>query len=487
MGEIRMGAPPRLVIGAPQGRSGKTTVSLGLCAALAQRGLVVQPFKKGPDYIDPSWLSAAAGRPCRSLDPYFNSQPGEALETRLRQSFMRGMPPGGFGLVEGNHGLYDSAGDEQGESSTAALARCLQAPVILVVNAARMSRSIAALVRGYQVFEPDTPIAGVILNHVSGAQSPGSRHLARLRQAVEHYCQIPVLGALPPDEACTIPDRHLGLVPQAEDERLLPAISACQQAVERYVDLDAVIGIARGAPALPSLGEAIKEDGHAAGTGSSQPVIGVFRDRAFTFYYPENLEALERNGARLYELDALRDQALPDVQALYIGGGFPEVFLTELEANHALRAAIRSAIEDGLPVYAECGGLMYLCRSIRWQGQSGEMVGVFPFDVELLQRPQGHGYVQLQVDGGNPFFTPGAALRGHEFHHSRLSTRVDASGTCYRLERGKGLGTDRDGLVYKNVLAAYTHLHTDGAPEWAPGLVNKARQYAGAPGVGGGA
>lgn len=472
----RTSALPRLVIGAPQGRSGKTTVSLGLCAALRQRGLNVQPFKKGPDFIDPSWLSAAAGRPCRTLDPFFNSYPGSWLGARLRESFLQGMPPDGFGLVEGNHGLYDSAGDETGEGSTAALARHLSAPIILVVNAARMSRSVAAMVRGYQVFEPDTPIAGVILNHVAGAENSSSRHLVGLRRAIEQYCGIPVLGALPVEDACSIPDRHLGLVPHAEDEHLLPAISACQQAIERYVDVSAVINLANQSPPLP-VAEAATGPRLSPVNGSDQPRIGVLRDRSFSFYYPENLEALEKSGATLVGVDALRDRRLPGVQALYIGGGFPEMFLSELEANRTLRQEIFSAIQDGMPVYAECGGLMYLCRSIRWRGETGEMVGVFPFDVEVLDRPQGHGYVALQVDRANAFFLPGTALRGHEFHHSRLQGSLDGFETVYRLERGAGLGNKRDGLVYKNVLAAYTHLHCDGAPGWAAGLVSRAKQF----------
>lgn len=469
---------PRLVIGAPQGRSGKTTVSLGLSAALAARGLVVQPFKKGPDYIDPSWLSEAAGRPCRTLDTFFLAAGAGEIEHKLRRAYLCGVPPGGLGLIEGNHGLYDSAADDLGTGSTAALSRMLKTPVILVVNAARMGRSVAALVRGFQDFEPDTPIAGLILNHVAGAESPGSRHLSKLRQAVEKYCRIPLLGALPRNEAWAIPDRHLGLVPRAEEERLVPAIRRCRAAVEKYVDLETVLAIANAAPDLPEEETAVAS-GPKSIAHSHNIRIGVIRDRAFSFYYPENLEALEAAGAQLHYFDAFQTPRLPDLDGLYIGGGFPELFMHPLSANQGLLSSLRLAVEDGLPVYAECGGLMYLCRTLSWRGERAQMAGVFPYDVEMSARPQGHGYVQARVESDNPFFLPGTELYGHEFHHSHLLCEAEIGKTAYNLKRGRGLGNGRDGLVYRNVLAAYTHLHIDGTPDWAKNLVRLAHQYSG--------
>ncbi|MEW5831149.1 MAG: cobyrinate a,c-diamide synthase, partial [Chloroflexota bacterium] len=235
---------PRLVIAAPQGRSGKTTLTLGLCAAFKARGLAVQPFKKGPDYIDPSWLGEAAGRACRSLDPFFHDRPGALL-----RAFTRPARQADLSLIEGNHGLFDSF-DETGLGSTAALARSLEAPILLVVNAARTGRSVAAIVHGCQTFEPGTPIAGVVLNRVAHG-----RHEARLRQAIESHCHIPVLGSLPRDESLALPDRHLGLVPRGEDEALLSTLPACQQAIQRYLDLDLVLQIARSAAPLPEPGQ----------------------------------------------------------------------------------------------------------------------------------------------------------------------------------------------------------------------------------------
>jgi len=437
-----------------------------MCAAFKARSLAVQPYKKGPDYIDPSWLGEAAGRPCRSLDPFFYEKP-EAL---LR-AFSRPAQLADLSLIEGNHGLFDSF-DETGSGSTAAVARMLDAPILLVVNAARIGRSVAAIVHGCQTFEPETDIAGVVLNNVAHG-----RHETRMRQAIESHCHIPVLGAIPRDEKLTIPDRHLGLIPRAEEDALLSAITACQQAIQRYLDLEAVLSIARSAPALPvhfptqTLASSV--------VPSARPVIGVLRDRAFTFYYPENLEALEDAGAELVFIDALTDMELLPLDALYIGGGFPEMFMDELSANISLRRAIHAAIENDLPVYAECGGLMYLSRRIVWGEKSAEMVGALPCEIEMTAKPQGHGYVVAHVENENPFFAPGAVLRGHEFHNSRLIaiSSKELPITSYHLTRGNGLGGGRDGVLYRNVLASYTHLHSGGAPAWANGLVRSAQLY----------
>ncbi len=457
---------PRLVIAAPQGRSGKTTVTLGLCAAFKARNLTVQPYKKGPDYIDPSWLSEAAGRPCRTLDPFFYEKPKALL-----RAFVRSARNAELSIIEGNHGLFDSF-DEAGIGSTAAVARTLDAPILLVLNATRIGRSAAAIVHGCQTFEPGTNIAGVVLNNVAR-----SRHETSLRQAIENHCHIPVVGAIPRDEKLTIPDRHLGLIPRAEEDAHLSAITSCQQAIERHLDLDSVLEIARTAPVLSTPEQTVYPV-----ADSPRTKIGIMRDRAFTFYYPSNLEALEDAGAELVFIDALSDTVLPTVDALYIGGGFPEMFMDELSANMSLRADIRQTIENDLPVYAECGGLMYLSQRIVWGEKSAEMVGALPCEVEMTDKPQGHGYVIANVENENPFFTKGTVLRGHEFHNSRLvpvplNGSKNSLATAYRLSRGNGLGDGRDGIVYRNVLAAYTHLHSGGAPEWAAGLVCRARDY----------
>lgn len=452
---------PRLVIAAPQGRSGKTTVTLGLCAALRARGMTIQPYKKGPDYIDPSWLSEAAGCACRSLDPFFYDQPED-----LRAAFSRSARRADISLIEGNHGIFDSF-DETGVGSTAAVARTLDASILLVVNATRVGRSVAAIVQGCQTFEAGTNIAGVVLNNVAQG-----RHEARMRTAIETHCHIPVVGAIPRDERLTIPDRHLGLIPRGEGETLLSAITTCQQAIERYLDLDLIQQIAQSAPPLPSPDDS---GGMLSRATSTRPKIGVMRDHAFTFYYPENLEALEEAGAELVFVNAFSDAALPELDALYIGGGFPEIFMDELSANAGMRASVRQAVERGLPVYAECGGMMYLSRRIVWGEKSAEMVGALPCEIEMMNKPQGHGYVTAEVDAENPFFPKGTILRGHEFHNSKI---VDVPlQTAYNLSRGNGLGGGRDGIVLHNILASYTHLHIGGYAAWAEGLVKRAHLY----------
>ena len=449
-----------MVIGAPHGRSGKTTATLALVGAFAARGLVVQPFKKGPDYIDPSWLTAAANRAARNLDSFMLS------DAAMVASVTRAAREIDIAIIEGNHGLFDSL-DEEGSGSTAALARLLRAPILLVVDATRMGRSVAALVEGYQYFEPDTNIAGVILNNVAQA-----RHAAKLESAIEQHCGIPVVGILPRDETLAIADRHLGLIPRREyDAQARAPLEQMRRAAEEFFDLDGILEMARGVPALTPIPSPVSNGGEVQGRGCR---IGIVRDAAFTFYYPENLEALEDAGAELVFIDALSDKNLPHIDALYIGGGFPEVFAEQLEANASLRVDIRAAIESDLPVYAECGGLMYLSRSLSWRGKQYAMVGALPCDIDVMETPQGHGYVEARVVGDNPFFARDTILRGHEYHHSCV-VNLESSALAYQLTRGRGIGNQSDGIVYRRVLAAYTHLHALGAPAWARALVDLTR------------
>ena len=445
--------PPRVIIAAPQGRSGKTVISVGLCAAFKRRGFVVQSFKKGPDYIDPSWLTAAAGRSCRNLDAVLMP------EETLLASFQQACQGADLALIEGAMGLYDSF-DSTGRGSTAQISRLLRSPVILVINTARMTRSIAAMVTGYQRFEPETNIAGVILNNVAG-----SRHEHKLVTAIEQYCGIPVVGSIPKDLSLSITERHLGLIPYREAGQETAINNICHH-LEETLDLDSIFNIARSA----------KGGWVVATVAESKAAVvklGVMLDRIFTFYYPENLEALTRAGAELVFIDSMRDQQLPDIDGLYIGGGFPELFLPELEANSRLRQHIAQAIEDYLPVYAECAGLMYLCQGIRWRGEQHDMVGVIPAEVEICRQPQAHGYVKVEVADENPLFPIGLTFWGHEFHHSGLSKSNELK-FAYRMQRGQGVDGRADGIVYKNVFAAYTHLHASGVPQWAEAFVSLA-------------
>ncbi|MBM7853777.1 cobyrinic acid a,c-diamide synthase [Desulfohalotomaculum tongense] len=462
---------PRILIAAPQGRSGKTTITVGLVAALTARGVKVQPFKKGPDFIDPSWLTRVAGRTCRNLDAYLMDK------EKIKASFATHSRGAHISIVEGAMGLFDGV-DVEGSGSAAEIAKIIQAPVILVVNCTRMTRSVAAMVNGYKHFDPGINVAGVILNNVAR-----SRHENMLRASIEKYCDLPVLGAMPKGKQYTIPDRHLGLVPAGEDQLLHQAVERVAEAAEKYLDLDKIMAVAAQAPALdvettvPAALPAVKRPHEI--TGSSQrPLIGVLMDRSFTFYYPENLEALYGCGAELVAIDAINDASLPGVDALFIGGGFPEVMAGELEKNASLRSEIKRRIEQGLPVYAECGGLMYLGRTINWQDKVYQMVGALPFDVELTQKPQGHGYMEVEVHRENPFFPVGSKIKGHEFHHSKV-INLDKSKVyfAYRVKRGWGIDGCRDGLVYKNVMASYNHLHALAVPGWAENLVQRAGEY----------
>ncbi len=460
-----------LLISSPQGHSGKTIVTIGLCNALKRKGLSVQPFKKGPDYIDPSWLTMAAGRSCRSLDLFL------IPHDRLIQAFEQACEGTDLAVVEGAMGLYDGLDTHE---TTAEIARLFSIPILLVVNTSRMTTSIAAMVKGYQLFRTDIKIAGVILNSVSGP-----RHEKKLKDAVEKHCEIPVVGSIPRDSDLLIAERHLGLIPSFESGHADSLVERVGHKLESCLDLGGILAIAKEfSPPHPTpLPRGKREI-----TGGSGPTrnkrellgrevkakIGILRDRAFNFYYPENLEALVNEGAEILFVDSFKDR-LPKVDGLYIGGGFPEFFLEELEGNRELRHDIAEAIEEGLPIYAECAGFMYLCRSIHWQDRSYEMVGIIPADIELSQRPEGHGYAIAKVVKENPLFPVGLTVRGHEFHHSKVF-HLNDSQFAYRVMRGHGMNGREDGIVYKNLFASYIHLHALGTPEWAEGFVALACQ-----------
>ncbi|HEU5338536.1 MAG TPA: cobyrinate a,c-diamide synthase, partial [Sulfuricaulis sp.] len=400
----------RLLISAAHKSSGKTTLAIGLCAALRQRGLTVQPFKKGPDYIDPMWLSLATGRDCHNLDFFLMGR------EEILNNFSARANGADISLIEGNKGLYDGLSLD-GSNSNAALATLLQTPVVLVIDARGMTRGIAPLILGYQAFDKDIRLAGVILNQLGG-----SRHEAKLRAVIEHYTDVPVLGAVHHDNRLTIVERHLGLIPSNEAVAAQVKISAIASRVTESVDLDRLLAIAANVPALSPIGHS---DLSTVAMAPLDVRIGIARDAAFAFYYPGDLEALRAAGAELVPVNMLTDSELPEVDALLIGGGFPEVFMERIEANQSLRHQIRQAIEAGMPAYAECGGLMYLARSLSWRGNRCEMAGVIPGDVVMHDRPKGRGYVVLRETGQGPW--PGTAtgkppseIRAHEFHYSSL-------------------------------------------------------------------
>lgn len=456
---------PRLVIAALRGGAGKTFVSLGLAAAWRLiHGFRVIPFKKGPDYIDAGWLSVAAGEPCYNLDPFL-MEPDAML-----RSFVLRSSSGDGSLIEGNRGLYDGV-DARGSYSTAELAKFLRAPVILVLDVTKVTRTAAALVLGCQSLDPAVDIAGVILNHVAG-----KRHERVLREAIEGCCDVPVLGVIPKEDGAGLfPERHLGLVPHQETDGVEEAVEYAASRMKECVDLDALWRIAKNAGPL---GWPISPVGAVGNCEEATPVvIGVLRDSAFQFYYPENLEALEEQGAIIREISSFSGGALPPVDALYIGGGFPETHLDVLAANHAFRDSLKGRILDGLPVYAECGGLMFLCRSIGSDRGTFPMTGIFPFDVVMEKKPQGHGYTVLECVGDNPYFERGQSLKGHEFHYSRLIGHDAGFPFVFRLAKGHGIVDGWDGLSFRNVLASYSHIHAVGNEHWADAMIRAARCY----------
>jgi len=440
---------PRILISASNRSSGKTTLSIGLSRALARKGFSVQTFKKGPDYIDPMWLSIASSKDCHNLDLFMMEK--EAIIS----SFYVETREAEITLIEGNMGLYDGF-DLDGKGSTSNLARILKSPIILVIDATRMTRGIAPLLLGYLGFEPDIRIAGVILNKVSGA-----RHEKKLREAIGHYCGIEVLGALPNLPEIEIKQRHLGLIPVAEEERTLELIDKISEKVADSVDLARIVEIANSALDLSIVEKKEKV------AQKEKIKIGVARDSAFCFYYPQNLTSLRRAGAELIFFDALKD-SLPNVDGLYIGGGFPEVFMNNLEENVSLRRKIQKAVEEGMPVYAECGGLIYLSRSIQWKGEKRMMVGSIPADIEIREKPKGHGYVVLKGKDGR-------LIKGHEFHYSEVVNLGNVD-FAYQVLRGQGIDGIHDGIVHKNILASYTHIHSLSTPKWAEELVSSVKK-----------
>jgi cobyrinic acid a,c-diamide synthase len=456
---------PRLIIAAMRGGAGKTTLSLGMAAAWRRKGRKVVPFKKGPDYIDSAWLSLAAQQPCHNLDTFLMER------EEVRSSFLRNAERQGISLIEGNRGLYDGV-DAVGSQSTAELAKLLRSPVILIVDCGKVTRTAAAMVLGCQRLDPEVHIRGVVLNQVAR-----SRQEEILRKAIGQTCGLEVVGAIPRLENFPFPERHLGLLPPQEHQWIQKALDQAAEVSERYLDLDRLAEIAN--EAAPFAEEEIRERRSTGiAQGNEAPLIGVVRDSAFQFYYPENLAALGNRGARVVEVSAIREERLPPVDALYIGGGFPETHARRLAENIGFRASLRAAAEAGLPVYAECGGFMYLGERLILHGQEFPMVGVLPVSFAMEKRPQGHGYTMVEVIRENPFFPVGRRMKGHEFHYSRpFGMREEEAYFCFQMNRGTGVDGDRDGFCRKNILATYSHFHALGSDEWAEALVQSAKWH----------
>jgi len=445
---------PHVFVSAAHKSSGKTTVSIGLCAAIKNRGLKVQPFKKGPDYIDPMWLASASDRDCYNLD-FYTMQNEE-----IRQTFDRYNQDADISIIEGNKGLYDGL-DLDGSNSNAALATMLDAPVILVLDARGMTRGIAPLILGYQAFDENINIAGVILNQLGG-----SRHESKLRNVIEHYTDAAVIGAIHKHEDMAIVERHLGLLPSNESDSASRYIANISKHVAASVDLDKVINIADSAPASTKTYFPATEK-------KCNLRIAVAQDAAFGFYYASDLNAMREAGVDVVMFNTLHDAALPEnIDGLFIGGGFPESSMQELEDNTSMRESIRNAIEAGLPTYAECGGMMYLSQSLTWNNKKNSMVGIIPGDTLMHEKPQGRGYVQIEES--NEFIWPtlesdsASSHQAHEFHYSSLDNFEPNNEfqTAYTMKRGHGINGEYDGIIYKNMLACYTHQRNVDSNPW---------------------
>ena len=462
-----------LYISAVKRNSGKTTISIALTRLLKDKGYAVQPFKKGPDFIDPMWLTKAAGRGCHNLDFYFISK------RKIKKHFINCSLNSDISIIEGNHGLHDSF-DVFGKNSNADMAKLLGVPVILIVDVGELNRGVVPLLMGFKNFDKDVDIKGVILNKIHSA-----RHEKNLLRAINHYTDFKVVGRIPNEAGLSIKQRHLGLMSTLGEDDIESHISTISSKISGYVDIESIVKISgirrRRANAAGSAGLSrfrLEAAGGLTGTRKGKRRekkktvrVGLAYDNAFNFYYNENIEALESYGCEIVRFSPLYDKKLPDVDALYIGGGFPEILCKELEANVTFRKDLIEKIENGLPVYAECGGLMYMCKSISFNDEDCKMVGAIDARVRLTKKPKGHGYTRLSPavrDKNGPlWFNKISSIRGHEFHHSYVETPApDNLNLSFNVIKGYGVNGFKDGITYKNLYAAYTHIYSPSSPGW---------------------
>ncbi|MBI0584280.1 MAG: cobyrinate a,c-diamide synthase [Methanomassiliicoccus sp.] len=439
---------PRVMIAGERSGSGKSTITIGVIAALRARGLDVQPFKTGPDFLDPMHHDQVGSRRSRNLDTWM-------FPDWVDASFQRASAGADVSVVEGVMGLYDGVDGRREEGSSAHLAKRLQCPVILVIDATASSRSVGAVAKGFKTFDPEADVRGVIFNRISG-----QRHLDMVEAAIEGL-DLVSLGGIPKNKGIELESRHLGLVPAGErDDR--QRYDGIREMVEENLDLDILVRLASEAPERPEAEEPPLER-----MGDFR--LGVARDAAFNFYYEDNFDILRSLGARIVEFSPLADD-LPEADGYYFGGGYPELHLDRLESNNALRESLSRRAGEGVPVYAECGGLMYLCRTVRGtDGRDREMAGVFDARVEMTPQLQALGYVEARCVDDCIMSPAGGAIRGHVFHYSRVVSHRQER-FSYRLSKDKGIDGARDGFVKGNALASYLHLHFGSNIDFARGL-----------------
>jgi cobyrinic acid a,c-diamide synthase len=447
----------RVVLAGTGSAVGKTTIATGIMKAFSSDS-TVQPFKVGPDYIDPTYHTLATGNNSRNLDSFFMSEP------QIREAFQRGIniSNGDMGIIEGVRGLYEGISPTGDVGNTASVAKALNAPVVLILNARSLVKSAAAIVIGFKTLDPEIRIEGVILNQVKNR-----KHYLKTKEAVEKLAKTSVIGGIPRSDDIKVEQRHLGLVPAVERQNLLGYIKDWGRVMEENLDLDALKDIMKGAGKLPEGREALWESGR-----KKRVKIGVALDEVFTFYYQENLESLEANHADLVYFSPLNHEEIPDVDGIYIGGGYPEIFSRELEANQSMRDSLVRFHQEERPIYAECGGLMYLTRSINQH----EMCGIFPYHSRMTKKPQALSYVISKAIEDNIILKEGETFRGHEFHYSKVDLDDDIPKFAFQVLRGKGIASQKDGLMNKNALASYVHTHVAACPPFPSNFTDSARE-----------
>ncbi len=448
----------RIILAGTGSAVGKTTIATGIMKALSER-YDVQPFKVGPDYIDPSYHTLATGNMSRNLDSFFMKK------GQIRDSYLKAMEGMDIAVIEGVRGLYEGIDSINDIGSTASVAKALKAPVILIINSRSLVKSAAALVLGFKALDPEINIAGVILNKVKN-----DAHYQKTKRSIEEITGTEVIGGIVRDDSISIEQRHLGLVPARERENSLKFIDIWAKTIKESIDLDRLVEIAKTAPKITSDVIPIWNK------LNRQPVkIAVAYDEVFNFYYKENIEALEANSAKIEYFSPLNDEHLPDADGIYIGGGYPELFSRQLSENKTMLNDIKSFHLEDRPIFAECGGLMYLMNSIHDDAQ----VGVYPYKAVLTDRVQALKYTVAEVLEDNIISKKGDVFHGHEFHYSKVIVDKLKHPLAFKITRGKGSYDFRDGFMERNTLASYVHTHVAAMPDFAGNLTISAKELGG--------
>ncbi|MBE6502858.1 MAG: Ni-sirohydrochlorin a,c-diamide synthase [Methanobrevibacter sp.] len=445
----------RIILAGTGSAVGKTTIATGIMKALSEK-YNVQPFKVGPDYIDPSYHTLATNNTSRNLDSFFMK------EGQIRDSYLKGMENKDIAVIEGVRGLYEGIDSINDIGSTASVAKALKAPVILIINARSLVKSAAALVLGFKTLDPEINIAGVILNKVKN-----KAHYEKTKRSIEEITKTEVIGGIIRDDNISIEQRHLGLVPAKERESSLKFIDIWSKTIQESIDLDRLIEIAKSAPKIKSDLIPIWNK-----LNKQHVKIGVAYDEVFNFYYKENIESIEANNAKIEYFSPLNDENLPDVDGIYIGGGYPELFSKQLSENKSMLNDIKNFHLAKRPIFAECGGLMYLMNSIH----DDKVVNIYPYKAVLTDRVQALKYTIAEVQQDNIISKKGEIFHGHEFHYSKVIVDDLKNKLAFKITRGKGSFDNQDGFIENNTLASYVHTHVAAMPNFAGNLTISAKE-----------